>query len=137
MGEGGSSGIGAIRPDEAAILAGIASRSAAQSGSENFPIALRLLPSGPRAQLARVYNFARFVDDVGDEAPGDRLRLLDMIDQDVHALWGGLPVLAPVRDLRSVVDDGAVPIEPLLDLIEANRVDQHTAAYESFEDLLD
>ena len=104
--------------------------------AENFPVALRLLPRGPRAHLARVYAFARFVDDVGDTAPGDRLELLDMIDADVRGLWAGGATLPPVAGLRSVVDDCGVPIDPFLDLIEANRVDQATTRYETFDDLL-
>ena len=125
--------------DNAAILllARIAAASAGQMRSENFPVALRLLPRRPRAHLTRVYRFARFVDDVGDEAPGDRIALLDLIDREIRALWGGSPRLAPVRDLRPVIDDCGVPIAPLLDLVEANRVDQSTHRYETFEDLLD
>jgi len=122
--------------DAAAVLAGIASRSSGQMRGENFPVVLRLLPRRPRTQLARVYAFARFVDDVGDEAPGDRTQLLDLIDDDVRALWIGEPKLAPVAGLRTVIAEHAVPIEPFLDLVEANRIDQHTVRYETFDDLL-
>lgn len=136
MADDDATGTGAIRRDEAALLARIASRTAGQSGSENFPVALCLLPRRPRSHLARLYGFARFVDDVGDVAPGDRLRLLDVIDADVRALWTGVPVLAPVAELRPMITDCAIPVEPLLDLVEANRVDQHTTSYDSFDDLL-
>ena len=44
--------------------------------------------------LARVYTFARFVDDVGDEADGDRPALLEVVDADVRALWTGKASLA-------------------------------------------
>jgi squalene synthase HpnC len=123
-------------PDLSVILHGIASRTAQQMRSENFPVAMRLIPRKPRGQLARVYAFARFVDDVGDTAPGDRLELLDLIDADVRALWAGGATLPPVAGLRPVVDGCAVPIDPFLDLIEANRLDQTTARYETFDDLL-
>jgi squalene synthase HpnC len=136
VGEDRASGVGAICPDEAALLAEIASRSAGQSRAENFPVALRLLPRRPRAQLDRVYAFARFVDDVGDTAPGDRLRLLDLIDTDVRSLRTGAPTLAPVAALRPMVEDCAIPVDTLLDLVEANRVDQHTTSYQTFDDLL-
>lgn len=119
-----------------AALERIAAGSDAQRGAENFPVALRLVPRRPRAHLERVYSFARFVDDVGDTAPGDRGALLDLIDADVRALWTGEPVLAPVRALRPVVEDCAVPRECFLDLVEANRVDQHTVRYETYADLL-
>lgn len=112
----------------------VASRSAQQIGAENFPVALRLLPRTPRDGLARVYGFARFVDDVGDESNGDRLAMLDLIDADVRALWSGRAQLPPVLALAPYV--GVLPQQALLDLIEANRMDQRVARYETFENLI-
>jgi squalene synthase HpnC len=83
-----------------------------------------------------VYTYARFVDDVGDEAPGDRKRLLDAIDDDVRALWTGRARLAPVAAMRPVIEEHGVPIDVLLNLVEANRVDQDTGRYETFDDLI-
>ncbi len=129
-------GAGRARPG----LDDLADRAAGQMSAENFPVALRLLPRGPRRDLARVYAFARFVDDVGDEAPltaGPRLDLLDRIEGDVLvAAEGGAPTLAPVLGIAPLVGSGRVPSRPFLDLIEANRVDQRVAAYETFDDLL-
>ncbi len=122
--------------DAERVLADIASGSAEQARSENFPVALRLLPAGPRDHLTRVYAFARFVDDVGDTAPGDRTALLDIVDAQVRGLGVGRPALAPVAGLRPVLDDCGVPIGPFLALIEANRVDQSVTRYETFDDLL-
>src|SRR5690348_2175090 len=48
--------------------AAIAAQAAAQASTENFPVALRLLPRRHRGHLAAVYGFARSVDDMGDEA---------------------------------------------------------------------
>jgi squalene synthase HpnC len=124
-------------PAAAAVLAQVAGRSISQMSAENFPVALRLLPRRPRSHLARVYQYARFVDDVGDEAPGDRLAMLDRIEADVRALAAGGATLAPVAALAAVIDDCAVPIEPFLNLVQANRVDQRVSRYESFGDLLD
>lgn len=115
-------------------LSEIAARSAAQIGAENFPVALRLVPRGPRDALARFYAFARFVDDVGDEATGDRLALLELVDADVRALWTGQASLAPVVGLAALIEQ--IPQQALLDLIEANRVDQKVTSYETFSDLL-
>src|SRR3954451_7823886 len=79
-------------------LARIAAGSSDQITGENFPVALRVLPAPVREQLrragrglpARVRSelrrssaFARFVDDVGACAAGDRLELLDAVDRDV------------------------------------------------------
>jgi squalene synthase HpnC len=120
---------------QTAILERLSAASAAQAGSENFPVALRILPRDPRDKLMRAYTFARFVDDVGDEAPGDRLALLDAVDKDVRALASGAAALPVVRALGVLVDAGT-PLEPFLDLIEANRMDQRVTRYERFSDLL-
>jgi squalene synthase HpnC len=130
------SGLDAGHDDAALVLAGIAARASAQMGAENFPVALRLVPRRPRAHLARIYAFARFVDDVGDEAPGDRKRLLDAVDDDVRALEAGRAQLAPVAGLAPLLAEHPFPIQVLLDLIEANRVDQRIGRYETFDDLL-
>jgi squalene synthase HpnC len=131
--------LGVTHLQEYTVLADVADRSAAQISAENFPVAMRMIPKGPRAQLIKLYAFARFVDDVGDEAPGDRTALLALIEQDVRGLQNrGTDQLAiePVRALKSLVDEFGVPIDAFLDLIEANRLDQYTAQYATFDDLL-
>lgn len=119
-----------------AVLEQLAAASAAQAGHENFPVALRVLPKQPRDHLMRAYSFARFVDDVGDEAPGDRLELLDVIDADVRALPDGTAVLPVVRALQPLVEQHGTPLDPFLDLIEANRIDQRVHSYAAFSELL-
>jgi squalene synthase HpnC len=112
----------------------VAALSAEQIGAENFPVALRLLPRAPREALTRVYAFARFVDDVGDESNGDRLVMLDRVEADVHALWSGSATLPPVRALAP--HTAVLPRQALLDLVQANRVDQVVSRYETFSDLI-
>jgi squalene synthase HpnC len=124
------------RQAEQTVLETIAARSSAQMGAENFPVALRIVPSRSRAHLQRIYGFARFIDDVGDTADGDRLHLLDLVDDDVRALPGGGARLTPVRELKALVDECGAPLDPFLALIEANRVDQQVSRYPSFADLL-
>jgi squalene synthase HpnC len=119
-----------------AVLERLAAASAAQSGGENFPVALRVLPKDSRDKLMRAYSFARFVDDVGDEAPGDRVALLDAIETDLRALPSDRAVLPVVRALRALLDECGTPLEPFRDLIEANRMDQRVSRYETFADLL-
>ncbi len=131
MGELDPAGAGAP-----SVLAQVAARAAAQAGAENFPVALRLLPRTPRGRLQRVYAFARFVDDIGDEAPGDRCALLDLVDADVRALTGGTPRLPVVQGLQELLDQCQVPIQEFLDLIQANRLDQTVGSYQTFDDLL-
>jgi squalene synthase HpnC len=123
-------------PERLDVLAGQAKD---QMTAENFPVALRFLPPGPRRDLTLVYTFARFVDDVGDEAPGDaatRLGLLDEIERDLRAAGRGPASLAPVVGVAPLIRGGRVPVEHFLDLVEANRLDQSTRSYETFDDLL-
>ena len=110
---------------------------AAQASGENFPVALRVLPRDARRHLQAIYGYARFVDDLGDEAPGDRLRLLDAVDADLDRLYAGqqptLPVLAALAPTVRAKD---LPARPLRDLVEANRVDQRTTRYQTWADLV-
>ncbi|MDT4937106.1 MAG: hypothetical protein QOG80_777, partial [Pseudonocardiales bacterium] len=114
----------------------VAARALRQISAENFPVALRVLPREPRGDLVRAYAFARFVDDIGDESQGDRLDLLDAVDQDLRRLPAGRSVLAPVQGLARLVGRHGLSIDPLLDLVEANRRDQLVTRYETFDDLL-
>jgi squalene synthase HpnC len=119
---------------------------AAKAAAENFPVALRLLPRRHRGHLMAVYNFARTVDDIGDEAPPEqRLGLLDDLDEDLSRLYvarqdslrpGSQPRHPAVRGLAEVVTDCAIPVQPFRDLIAANRQDQVITRYETFDDLL-
>jgi squalene synthase HpnC len=136
MAESGAGLNAPVAAEAQSVLSAIAAASLGQHGSENFPVALRVVPRRPRGHLLRIYTFARFVDDVGDEAPGNRLALLDMIEEDVRTLSTGRPKLAPVAGLGPVVRDCGLPLEPLLDLIEANRMDQRVSRYRTFDDLL-
>ena len=62
-----------------------------QARRENFPVASRLLPRAIRSHLLATYGFARMVDDAGDEAPGDRLALLDSLERDLERAFDGTP----------------------------------------------
>ena len=57
---------------------------AAKAKHENFPVASRLLPRDARAGLMAIYGFARLTDDLGDQAEGDRLAMLDWLEADVE-----------------------------------------------------
>lgn len=104
---------------------------------ENFPVALGVLPKRLRGRLVAAYRYARYVDDLGDESPGDRAALLEEVAAQVRALYAGRGVSDPVvAGLRQLVSDTSVPIDPWLRLIEANIVDQQVARYDSFESLL-
>ena len=167
---GGSPAAGVI----SASASTIGAAAAGKAGAENFPVALRLLPSRYRGHLAALYGFARSADDMGDEAPAaQRLALLDELEADLGRLYrmlagGGLagpgvagggvpgegvtgpgvtggapagpdgdgPRLAVVRALAPTVAACAIPAQPFLDLIQANRQDQVVSRYPAFSDLL-
>ncbi|MDN5751580.1 MAG: squalene synthase HpnC [Pseudonocardia sp.] len=108
-----------------------------RAGSENFPVAARLLPGRFRRHLMALYSYARLVDYAGDEAPGDRLALLDAIEADVDRVYDGHPRIRELRALQTTVRECAVPRAPLVRLIEANRRDQRVRRYRTFAELLD
>ncbi len=97
-----------------------------QARDENFPVALWLLGPRTRRHFLAIYGFARLVDDIGDEATGDRLALLDQVERELDA-----PEHPVMRALAATVRECRLPREPFLRLIEANRRDQVITSYES------
>jgi squalene synthase HpnC len=64
---------------------------AGRAAGENFPVALKILPTSRRRHLMAVYRFARTTDDIGDQAPPDqRLMLLDDLEADLRRLYARL-----------------------------------------------
>jgi squalene synthase HpnC len=108
---------------------------AARARTENFPIASFLFPRRLRPHLRAVYGFARLVDILGDEAEGDRLALLDELEREVEACYHGHPAWPVMRRLQPTIREFELPREPFLRLIEANRMDQRIAEYETWADL--
>jgi squalene synthase HpnC len=104
--------------------------------AENFPVALRILPARTREHLVAVYGFARTVDDLGDEAEGDRLAALDAFEQDLARIWDNDVPRSPVlRRLKVTVDECDLPHEPFRRLVAANVQDQQITRYQTFSDL--
>jgi squalene synthase HpnC len=119
---------GAGLPDAASVLA--------QASAENFPVASRLLPARERADLMNLYGFARLVDDVGDEASGDRSALLDAVEAELDAIYGGTPTHPLMVALARTVHAHAIPRDPFARLIAANRQDQVVTRYADFDALV-
>jgi squalene synthase HpnC len=84
-----------------------------------------------------VYAYCRGVDDLGDEAEGDRLLLLDEWEAELRRCYEGSPCDIRFVALRETVRVFDIPIEPFLRLIKANRRDQSVNRNRTFEDLLD
>ena len=144
MGRGGGAGASTARGGGAGASSAsarvITAEAGAKAGGENFPVALRLLPGRYRQHLTAVYGFARSADDMGDEAPPDeRLALLDELEADLGRLYqpgGEGPRLPVIQALAPAVAQCAIPAQPFLDLIQANRQDQVVTRYQTFDELL-
>jgi squalene synthase HpnC len=107
-----------------------------RESDENFPVAMRVLPAGLRRDLRAIYGVARAVDDLGDDAPGDRLALLADFETDLRRVWaGGSPERDVLRALVPTVRAHHLAIDPFLALVEANRLDQVRTAYQTWADL--
>jgi squalene synthase HpnC len=104
--------------------------------TENFPVALRVLPRRFRDDLTAVYGFARTVDDLGDESAGNRSANLDAFAADLDLIWqGGTPSSPVLRRLATTVRAKNLPAEPFRHLVAANRQDQQVTAYRNFDEL--
>ncbi len=104
---------------------------------ENFTVASWLLPRALRPHMYAVYAYCRGVDDLGDEAEGDRAALLDGWEAELRRCYEGSPRNPRFVALRQTVRTFDIPPEPFLRLIEANRRDQRVGRYGTFAELLD
>ena len=111
-------------------------RRLALSHYENFTVASWLLPRAARPHVYNVYAYCRHTDDLGDEAPGDRLALLEEWEADLRRCYDSTPHHPILVALQQTVRRFAIPPEPFLKLIEANRMDQRVSRYATFADLL-
>jgi squalene synthase HpnC len=110
-----------------------AERIDARAAGENFPVASLLAPRFARPHLRAVYGFARLVDNLGDEAAGDRGALLDELERELE----GAPRTELMRRVHATIADRGLPLDPFMRLIEANRRDQVRARYEMWAELRD
>lgn len=103
-----------------------------RASGENFPVVSLLAPRGARPHLQAIYGFARLVDTLGDEAAGSRDALLDALEHELDACYGGRPTTRIMQRLQRTIGDCGLPREPFWRLIEANRIDQRTTRYETW-----
>ena len=108
----------------------------ARAAAENFPVALRLLPRAVRDHLRAIYGYARLVDNLGDEYPGDRDAALDWVENQLDSLFAGAPHHEAFVQLAPTVQRFGITREPFDQLLAANRLDQHKSRYEDFGELL-
>ena len=124
-------GPGSYSLQEAAALC----EKLAKTHYENFTVVSRFLPKDKRQHFYNVYAFCRRVDDLGDEAPGDRLHLLDLWEQDLRSCYNGTPSHPYLLALQQTIRTFDIPAQPFLKLIEANRMDQARQRHSTYEDL--
>jgi squalene synthase HpnC len=108
---------------------------AQRARTENFPVASMLFPRRLRPHLRAIYGFARLVDILGDEIEGDRLAALDEFERELDACYSGAPSCPVMRALQPTIREFSLAREPFSRLIEANRMDQRIAEYETWDDL--
>lgn len=120
---------------DAPIGSGTAGAVMARAGSENFPVASRLLGGRTRSHLLAIYGFARLADELGDSAPGDRLAALDWLAQELDRAFRGRAEHPLLVRLTPTLRECSLPREPFERLIEANRMDQRVERYLTWEQL--
>ena len=107
----------------------------ARAGTENFPVASRMLPRAARADLLALYGFARLVDELGDTAAGDRLAALDWLEGELELAFQGRASHPLLVRLQPTLRERGLAPEPFQRLIEANRLDQRVKRYATWEQL--
>lgn len=110
-------------------------RKLARGHYENFTVVSWLLPRDKRQHFYAVYAFCRSVDDLGDEAQGDRLALLSQWEEELRLCYAGAPRHPVMVALHPTIKQFRIPMHPFLKLIEANRIDQRTSRYPTYRDL--
>ena len=106
---------------------------------ENFTVATRLVPARLRQHLANVYAFARWSDDLADEAvdPAAATRELAAWRQQLEDCFAGRPRHPIFVALADTIRRTDLDIEPFARLLTAFERDQTTTRYETRADLLD
>lgn len=113
-------------------------RDLARTHYENFTVTSVLLPVRLREPMAVVYAYCRGVDDLGDEAPGNRLALLEQWSEALERTLAGDPPSHPVFvALAQVLKKHALTPDLFRRLISANRRDQVTPRWNTRAELLD
>jgi squalene synthase HpnC len=105
----------------------------ARASRENFPVASLLATRAARPHLRAIYGFARLADNLGDEAHGDRMVLLDELERELD----GPPRTEVMTRLHATIDACSLPLDPFRRLIEANRIDQRKARYATWDEVQD
>jgi squalene synthase HpnC len=101
-------------------------RDVASRHYENFTVATRLVPPRLRQHLANVYAYARWSDDLADEAasPAEAARDLAAWRQGLEACFAGRPGHPVYVALAETIRQTGLTIEPFADLLDAFEEDR-------------
>jgi squalene synthase HpnC len=113
---------------------------ATRAHDENFPVAFALAPRDVRRDMRAVYAFCRATDDLGDEGPGgpaDRLAALDAWEEELDRAVAGGDADPRLVALADAIARRGMDLDPFRRLIEANRMDQRRARWDTHDELLD
>lgn len=110
---------------------------------ENFPVASWLCPASVRPAVVALYRFARTADDLadeGDDLPEARRAALGAFREDLLALYAGRTGSARwaalFEELGRARARHDLPLQPLLDLLQAFERDTYHAHYPDRASLL-
>ena len=125
-----------VSPDPAAARAFC--RAVAARHYENFTVATLLAPAPLRQHLANVHTFARWADDLADEAesPTAALAALDGWRRELDRSFAGRSSHPVFIALGETIRAADLSVEPFADLIDAFRQDQVTTRYATRADLV-
>lgn len=112
-------------------------RTFAERHEENFTVISWCLPASLRPHFAALYTYCRMTDDIGDEADGDRLALLDEWEGQFRDCLAGKRDTPVFIALGETIDRRQLRPDPFLRLIQANRIDQQQQRFATYADLLD
>ncbi|QVQ54257.1 phytoene/squalene synthase family protein [Spiractinospora alimapuensis] len=142
--------MGTVSELDAAGITGVAlrrdyacSRALHARHGRTYYLATRVLPAARRPAVHALYGFARWVDDMVDEAPPEcppeeRAAVLDAVERDLRAaLSGGHARAAPVRALVDTVRRYAIAHEYFIAFMRSMRTDLTVTDYANYDELLD
>ena len=109
----------------------------AKTHYENFSVGTRLIPKQLRKHFYSVYAYCRGVDDIGDEAEGNRHHQLNEWERQLGLCYDGQPTHPHFVALQVTIQQFDIPRDPFLKLIEANRRDQRVLKHPSYEEILE
>jgi len=112
-------------------------RRVAAAHYENFTVASRLVPAALRQDLANVYTYARWSDDLADESSGDATEQLATWREGLDRCLAGQPDHPVYVALADTIARRRLAGEPFADLLDAFMQDQRQQRYADREQLLD